>query len=206
MTATFSVISSTVRNHPTLARIWPLTALPLYDHLCNTLTSERLASLECLSFDTREEVEAGREKQENRCGNQTGDLDRNTDPLNDTHHSVDGGAHVIGLESTDEGIERRRSWADTEKKRNLDEDDQEGIHSGRKISFSPSGRGAGYVGMSPTYKQSAVKMIMRGLSKLKMLAIPNAKQRNMHKTPVLLIVSIDLPAIFQSLIHAGQSA
>jgi hypothetical protein len=98
--------------------------------LRNTLPAKRLAALECLSPDTSERVEDGREEQEQRRCDQTSRPGYNAQPLHNAHDQVDGGAHVIGLESADESIEFRGGRADAEEERYLNEQDDGKVRSG----------------------------------------------------------------------------
>lgn len=79
------------------------------------MATQSLASDEALTLDASQCVEDGRNEQDNRSNNKTGCLDGKRDPLNDTHGEVDGGAHVIGLESADERVEGGRCRADAQK-------------------------------------------------------------------------------------------
>ena len=45
--------------------------------------------------------------------------------MDDGEHEVDGGAHVVGLEAADEGVEAGRGRADAQQERDLDEEDDE---------------------------------------------------------------------------------
>lgn len=51
-----------------------------------------------------------------------------TEPLDDGHHQVYSGAHVVCCESSHEGVKFRRGRADAHEERNLDEDDEERAH------------------------------------------------------------------------------
>jgi hypothetical protein len=106
----------------------------LDDHLSDTVTTQSLASNESLSLDTSQCVEGGCDKQNDGSDDKTGCLYGNRDPLNDTHGQVDGGAHVIGLESADEGVKRRRRWADAQEERDFDKEDNERADSVCRVS------------------------------------------------------------------------
>ena len=82
-----------------------------------------------LALEAREGIEDGGDEQEDCGDDQAGCLGPNADPLHGAHDEVNGGAHVVGAEFADEGIERGRSRADTKEKRYLNEDDDEGAYS-----------------------------------------------------------------------------
>lgn len=90
------------------------------------MATQRLASLERLALETSERIEEGGNKEHDSGRNQTGSIYRNANKLNNTHDSIDSGAHVIGLEFADEGVEFGRGWADAEEERDFNEDDDEG--------------------------------------------------------------------------------
>jgi hypothetical protein len=103
-----------IRRPRSLLSPLSVAALLLYDHLRNTLSTKRLAALELLPLDTRERVEDRSDHQEDGRDNQTRSLGPDADPLYNAHHSVDGSAHVVGTEFTDEGVELRGGWANAE--------------------------------------------------------------------------------------------
>ena len=107
----------------------------LYDHLCHTMSAQRLAPLERLSLHTGQRIEHGRNKQHHRRRNQTRNINRDADPLYNAHDKVDGRAHVVGLEFADEVIEDGGSWANAQEERDLDEDYDEGADSETGISL-----------------------------------------------------------------------
>ena len=98
------------------------------------MATQSLASDEALTLDASQCVEDGRDEQDNRSNNKTGCLDGKRDPLNDTHGKVDCGAHVIGLESADEGVKRRRRRADAQEERDFDKKDHERADTGCRVS------------------------------------------------------------------------
>lgn len=101
----------------------------LYDHLCHTLATEGLAALELLALDACERIEYRGEQEEDGGNDQASSLWPDADPLYGAHDEVYGGAHVVGAELADEGVELGRRRADAEEERYLDEDDDEGAHS-----------------------------------------------------------------------------
>lgn len=54
--------------------------------------------------------------------------------MDDAHGKVDGGAHVIGLESANECVERGRCRADAQEERDFDEEDDERADTERHVS------------------------------------------------------------------------
>lgn len=131
-------------------------------------------------------LESGK-RVEKRCNEQNdGSRDQargsydDTEPLNYAHDGVDGCAHVVGRESADEGIELGRGWADSEKERDLNEEDYEGADPGAVVRES---RQSGQSRELVSYRHITLKMMTK--LKLKMLAIPNAKHRIKASIPVL---------------------
>ena len=111
----------------------------LYDHLRNALSAESLAALERLALYAGQCVEEGSDQQKDGRSNQAAHICHDAYPLYDTHHSIDGSAHVVGAESTDEGVEFGRGWADSEEEGYLDEYDDECAYSVRDISCHSAG-------------------------------------------------------------------
>jgi hypothetical protein len=97
----------------------------LDNHLSDTVATQSLASHESLALDSSQCVEGGCDKQNDGSNDKAGCLDGDRDPLDDTHGQVDGGAHVIGLESADECIKRGRRRADAQEERDFDKEDDE---------------------------------------------------------------------------------
>lgn len=93
--------------------------------MSNTLSTESLAALKCLALETGESVEDRGDEQEDGCDNQACGHGPDADPLYSAQNEVDSSAHVVCLELADEGIELRGRWADTEKQRDFDENDDE---------------------------------------------------------------------------------
>ena len=87
-----------------------------------------------MTLDASQCVEDGRNEQDNRSNNKTGCLDGKRDPLNDTHGEVDGGAHVIGLESADEGIKGGGCRTNAQEERDFDKEDDERADTGFRVS------------------------------------------------------------------------
>lgn len=105
----------------------PNRSLPQFldNHLRNTRSSKRLARRETLSLQSSQRIECRRNEQEDGRGDQTADINNKTEPLYDAHDQIDGGAHIVGLESADELIELGRGWAYPEQKGNFDEEEDE---------------------------------------------------------------------------------
>lgn len=82
------------------------------DHLRDSLSTKRLAALERLALETSERIEDRGNQQENGRDNQASCHGPDADPLNGTHDKIYGGAHVVGAEFADEGIEFSRGRAD----------------------------------------------------------------------------------------------
>jgi len=99
-----------------------------HNHLCNSLTSQRLTALELLSLDAGQRVERGREEQDDRGGDQGCRVPNERQPLDDGHDQVDGGTRVVRVEATDELIEFRGGRADSQEQRNFYEEDDEGAY------------------------------------------------------------------------------
>jgi hypothetical protein len=100
----------------------------LDDHLCNALSTKRLAALELLALETSKRIEDCSKHQEDGCDNQACGHGPDADPLYGAHHKVDGSAHVVGAKLADEFVEFRRGWADAEEKRYFNEYDDEGAY------------------------------------------------------------------------------
>lgn len=95
----------------------------LYDHLRNTLSTQRLAALESLALEAGQRIENRRNQQEDGANNQARCLGPDADPLHGAHDKVYGGAHVVGAELADEGIELGGGRTDAEEERYFDEND-----------------------------------------------------------------------------------
>jgi hypothetical protein len=89
------------------------------------LSTQCLATLELLTFQTSQRVKDSREQEDYSCSDQAGRLGPDADPLHSTHHKVYGSAHVIGAELPDESVECGGRRADAEEERYFDEDDDE---------------------------------------------------------------------------------
>ena len=106
----------------------------LDNHLSNTVTTQSLASNESLALDASQCIEAGCDEQDDGSDDKTGCLHGDRDPLDDTHGKVDGGAHVIGLESADEGIKGGGCRTNAQEERDFDKEDDERADTGFRVS------------------------------------------------------------------------
>jgi hypothetical protein len=104
------------------------------DHLRNTLSTECLATLECLALEASQCVEDRSDHKEHSGHDQACGLGPDADPLYGAHYEVYGGAHIIGAEFTDKRVELGRRGADAEEERYLDEDNDEGTNSVNYVS------------------------------------------------------------------------
>lgn len=98
------------------------------------MTTQGLASNESLALDASQCIEAGCDEQDDGSHDKTGCLDGDRDPLDDTHGKVDGGAHIIGLESANECIKGGRRRADAQEERDFDKEDDERADTGHRVS------------------------------------------------------------------------
>lgn len=97
----------------------------LYDHLSDTLATEGLAADKGLALDAREEVAEAGERQHHRRGDEAGRAGEQRQPLGQGHGAVRGGAHVVGRDAADGGIEGARGRADSQQQGHLNEEDDE---------------------------------------------------------------------------------
>lgn len=108
-------------------------------------------------------------------------------PLYQAHDAVYGGAHVVGCEAPDEGVEIGRSWTDSQQEGNLNEDEYQAGDAVYEVSrllgnFRPCREEAWNLGQD-AYRHIMLKMMTR--LKWNMLAMPSAIHRRMQSTPVL---------------------
>ena len=93
--------------------LFPHLPHSLNDHLRYTSTAKRLASHKVLVFETRECVACRSHEEDDSAGDETGCAEDETAPLNDGKGEVDTGAHIVGAEAADKGVELLRSRADS---------------------------------------------------------------------------------------------
>lgn len=67
----------------------------LDDHLCDTSSTQCLASHKFLSLNTSQTIEATSKSQDHRCSNQTGRIDNDADPLDSSHSQVDTSTSIV---------------------------------------------------------------------------------------------------------------
>lgn len=99
------------------------------NHLRHTLPAQRLAGGEALALESSQSVADGGNGQDDAGRDERGHLEHGRDKLDDGEDGVDGGAHVVGLEPADEGVELGRGRAYPQQQRYLDEEDHEGEDS-----------------------------------------------------------------------------
>jgi hypothetical protein len=157
----------------------------LHDHLGNALAAERLGADEILALDGSQEVADASEREEHASRDQARAAEDDAEELHDGKDGIGGGAHVVGRDPADGGVELGRGRADAQQEGNFDEDDDEGGGSGRdRLAGRPTSKSKGGI-RDCTYMQRAQKMMIKGL-KVKIFAIPTAKQTIIEITPSLL--------------------
>jgi hypothetical protein len=80
-------------------------SLLLNNHLRNTLSAQRLTRSKLLLLQPSQRIERSSDKQHHRRRNQACRVADEREPLYDAHDAVDGGAHVVCLEASDEAVE-----------------------------------------------------------------------------------------------------
>lgn len=117
------------------------------DHLRDTLAAKGLAADKLLALQTSQRVEEGGDREDDGGGDETRRASYETNPLDSTHGGVHGGAHVVGGEAADEGIELGGCRANTEEERYLNEEDDEGASTAKvRMGCHHHGRLAGLTG------------------------------------------------------------
>ena len=96
------------------------------DHLRNALPAQRLTRRKLLLLQPRERIKRRGDQQYDRGRDQARRVPDDGEELDDAHDEVDGGAHVVCLEASDEGVEVLRGRADAQQERDFDEDEDEG--------------------------------------------------------------------------------
>lgn len=94
----------------------------LNNHLRNPLSAQRLTRGKLLLLQPRQSVERSSDKQHDRRRDQARGVADQRQPLHHAHDGVDGGAHIVGLEAADEGVEFLGRRADAQQERDFDED------------------------------------------------------------------------------------
>ena len=166
----------------------------LYDHLGDARAAEGLATDEGLTLDAGEQVAEGGNGEDDGGHDQGGGGDGQTEPLDEGHGTVRAGAHVVGRDLADRGIEGGRGRADSQEQRHLNEQDDERRYPRAKerrrsrVSSRPAGKRIATIwtsAMRMTYRQKTPKRMIKGRIRWKKLAIPSAKQRIMDRIPSL---------------------
>lgn len=103
---------------------------------------KRLAVSESLTPHAREPVQDGRDKQDDRSGDERRRTGNDGQPLDNGHDQVGGSTRVVGLEAPDELVEFGRRGTDAQEQGDFDEEDDEGEHpaSRRQHAHQYSGR------------------------------------------------------------------
>lgn len=73
-----------------------------------------LTSYKPLPLESSNSITYRSQQQHDRGSNQARWVYNDTKPLNQAHGSVDGGAHVVGGKTADEGVKFGRGGADTQ--------------------------------------------------------------------------------------------
>jgi hypothetical protein len=109
--------------------ISPEQKLPIFfldNHLCDTLATEGLAAHKLLLFQSGQCIACSRKHQDHGRGDQAARVHDDAQPLDQGHDAVNGGAHIVGREAADEGIEFGGCRTDAQKERDFDEDEDQG--------------------------------------------------------------------------------
>ena len=64
-----------------------------HNHLCYTLSAERLAADKILLLQSRKSIERRSNEKENRSSDQAAGINKNAKPLNQTHDAIDSGSY-----------------------------------------------------------------------------------------------------------------
>lgn len=98
----------------------------LDDHLGDALAAEGLGADEVLALEAGEGVADGGQGQEDGGGDQGAAAAEDAEVLDDGHDGVGSGAHVVGGDAADEGVELLGGRADAEEEGDLNEEDDQG--------------------------------------------------------------------------------
>lgn len=99
--------------------------MPSDNHLCNSLATQGLATNKILFLQGCEHIEHSRDEKEDSTSNQARSPFGKTDKLDTTKDSVDEGAHPVGCEAADKGIEFRGRGTNSEEEWYFNEEDDE---------------------------------------------------------------------------------
>ena len=95
-------------------RLPSLDSNALNNHLCNTLSTQRLAAHETLSLESSDKIAGCCKQQHNCCRDQARGINDDAEPLDQAHGTVDSCTHVVGSETSDKLVKggRRRAYAE----------------------------------------------------------------------------------------------
>jgi hypothetical protein len=99
--------------------------MPSDNHLRNTLAAQGFATNKVLFLEACECIEHGRNDKEDGTSDQARSSFGKTDPLDTTQDGVHGGAHPVGREAADKGIEFRGCGTNSKEEGYFDEEDDE---------------------------------------------------------------------------------
>jgi len=105
---------------------FPFSVGSSYDHLRNALAAQRLAAHKGLALDGGQEVADARDGEEDGRRDEAGGPAQQAQPLGSRHGRIRSGAHVVGRDFANAGVERRRRGTDPEQQWHFDEEDNEG--------------------------------------------------------------------------------
>ena len=110
----------------------------LDNHLCDTLSSQRLTADKALSLQSRNKVAYTCRQKENCCSEERrGSVRDQCKPLDQAHNTVHAGAHVVGREASDEHVKLLRRWADAKEKGDFNEDKDQAGYSANAVNRGP---------------------------------------------------------------------
>lgn len=155
----------------------------LDNHLRNAMATKSLATNESLAPNSCKEIADSRNQEKDTRSNQASGGANSAKKLEECHHTVRSGAKVVGGDTANGFIKLGRGWANSEQQGDLEEENQKRRcarnMSATKVRAIEFGERA-----QITYMERAQNTIMMGL-KVKMLAIPTARQMIMDKMPNL---------------------
>ena len=150
------------------------------------MAPQGLAPRKLLPLNGSNEIKDGGQQQKHRRSNQAGPPQKDAKPLHQTHDAVHARTHRIGREAAHEFVEAWGGRADAQQEGDLEEDEDEAGDSARWRGLVSEGREEREKegGKWEVYRHIMLKIMRR--EKLKMLAMPRARQRIMQRTPVLV--------------------
>lgn len=81
-----------------------LNSKSLDNHLCNTLSTQRLTPHESLPLKSSNKIAGRRKQQHNCCRDQARWMNDDAKPLDQAHGTVDSCTHVVGSKTSDEVV------------------------------------------------------------------------------------------------------